>query len=148
MSEIIEQAMKIHEEAMSFSDKAQIAQIEGADESKILDFLGKAFELEEKAAMLLRNEKEDLVTRTVLFRGAAVLALDCNKLSKAEKLIELGLSGEAPPQFADELRNLKRVVDERRAEMRKVNLSLKQPQDSFTTTSIFHADGDSRQKPT
>ena len=114
MSEIIEQAMKIHREAMSFSDKAQVARIERVDESKVLDFLRRSFELEEKAAMLLRNEKEDLVTRAVLFRGAAVLALDCNKLNEAEKLIELGLSGEAPPQIADELHDLKRVVESKR----------------------------------
>ena len=117
MSEIIEQAMKIHREAMSFSDKAQVARIERVDESKVLDFLRRAFELEEKAAMLLRNEKEDLVTRAVLFRGAAVLALDCNKLNEAEKLIELGLSGEVPPQIADELRDLKTgIKSERRTE--------------------------------
>ena len=122
MSKIIEQAMKIHQEAMSFSDEAQIAQFERAGKSRVLDFLKKAFELEEEAAMLLIDEKDDLVTRTVLFRGAAVLALDCNKLSEAERLIEHGLSEEAPSQLADELRDLKSIVYERRTELRKVNL--------------------------
>ena len=118
MSEIIEQAMRIHREAMNFSDNAQIAQIERADESKVLDFLRKAFELEERAAMLLRNEKEDLVTRAVLFRGAAVLALDCNKFGEAEKLIEIGLSREVPSQIADELQNLKKhIKSDRRTEL-------------------------------
>lgn len=146
MSKIIEQAMKIHQEAMSFSDKAQIAQIEGASESESLGFLGRAFELEEKAAMLLRNEKKDLVTRTVLFRGAAVLALGCNKLSEAENLIEIGSSEEAPPQLVGELRDLKRVVDERRTELRKANLLLKQIQDSFTATVTYSVNEGSSQK--
>lgn len=68
--------------------------------------------------MLLKNEKEDMVTRTVLFRGAAVLALDCNELSEAEKLIELGLSDDAPPQIAGQLRNLKEDVNSKRRENR------------------------------
>ena len=137
MSEIIEQAMKIHREAMNFSDEAQIAQIEGADKSKVLDFTRKAFELEKRAAMLLQNEKGDLVTRTVLFRGAAVLALDCNELDEAEKLIELGLSDDdAPPQIAGELQDLKRVVEsKRRTKLREATLSLNQTESFLTTVT-------------
>ena len=109
MSNLIKNAMRIHRKAMNFSEKAQIARIRG-DESGALISFKKAFELERESAMLLKDEKVKLVTRAVLFRSAAVLALDCDEISKAEELIKLGLSGEVPPQISDELRLLKRVV--------------------------------------
>ena len=122
MSKKLEQAMKFHEEAMDFSGKAQVAQIKG-EEVEALVFFKEAFKLEKEAAMLLENEKVKLITRAVLFRSAAVLALDCGKISEAEKLIDLGLSGKVPPQIADELQDLKEDVEfERREELRKTKL--------------------------
>ena len=124
MSKKLERAMDIHEEAMDFSGKAQAAQIKG-EEGDTLAFFRKAFKLEKEAAMLLKDEKVELIARAVLFRSAAVLALDCGEISEAEKLISLGLSGKAPPQIADELQDLKKDVEfERREELRKINLLL------------------------
>ena len=122
MSKKLERAMDIHEEAMDFSGKAQAAQIKG-EEGDTLAFFRKAFKLEKEAAMLLKDEKVELITRAVLFRSAAVLALDCGEISEAEKLISFGLSGKVPPQIADELQDLKKDVEfERREELRKINL--------------------------
>ena len=118
MSKTVEKAMKIHREAMDFSEKAQIARIKGMSREEVLTFFRKAFRLEREAAMLLKDEKAKLVTRAVLFRSAAVLAFDCGKISEVEELINLGLSGEVPPQIADELRNLKkRIKSDRRTEL-------------------------------
>lgn len=114
MSKTVEKAMKIHREAMDFSEKAQIARIKGMSREEVLAFFRKAFRLEREAAMLLKDEKTKLVTRAVLFRSAAVLAFDCGEVSEVEELINLGLSGEVPPQIADELHDLKRVVESRR----------------------------------
>ena len=114
MSKTVEKAMKIHREAMDFSEKAQIARIKGMSREEVLAFFRKAFRLEREAAMLLKDEKAKLVTRAVLFRSAAVLAFDCGEVSEVEELISLGLSGEVPPQIADELHDLKRVVESRR----------------------------------
>lgn len=114
MSKTVEKAMKIHKEAMDFSEKAQIARIKGMNREEVLAFFRKAFRLEREAAMLLKDEKAKLVTRAVLFRSAAVLAFDCGEVSEVEELISLGLSGEVPPQIADELHDLKRVVESRR----------------------------------
>ena len=114
MSKTVEKAMKIHKEAMDFSEKAQIARIKGVSREEVLAFFRKAFRLEREAAMLLKDEKAKLVTRAVLFRSAAVLAFDCGEVSKVEELINLGLSGEVPPQIADELHDLKRVVESKR----------------------------------
>ena len=124
MSKKLERAMDIHEEAMDFSGKAQAAQIKG-EEGDTLAFFREAFKLEKEAAMLLKDEKVELTTRAVLFRSAAVLALDCGEISEAEKLISFGLSGKVPPQIADELQDLKKDVEfERREELRKINLLL------------------------
>ena len=114
MSKTVEKAMKIHREAMDFSEKAQIARIKGMRREEVLAFFRKAFRLEREAAMLLKDEKAKLVTRAVLFRSAAVLAFDCGEVSEVEELINLGLSGEVPPQIADELHDLKRVVESKR----------------------------------
>ena len=121
MSKKLERAMDIHEEAMDFSGKAQAAQIKG-EEGDTLAFFRKAFKLEKEAAMLLKDEKVELITRAVLFRSAAVLALDCGEISEAEKLISFGLSGKVPPQIADELQDLKKDVEFERREERKINL--------------------------
>lgn len=116
MSKTIERAMKIHEEAMDFSEKAQLAQIRGTNKEDVLTFFRKAFKLEREAAMLLKDEEVNLVTRSVLFRSVAVLALDCGEINEAEKLINFGLSGRVPPQIADELRDLKKDIEsDRRA---------------------------------
>ena len=56
MSKTVEKAMKIHDEAMDFSGKAQAAQIRGVDEGEVLAFFRKAFRLEKEAAMLLKDE--------------------------------------------------------------------------------------------
>ena len=114
MSKTVEKAMRIHREAMDFSEKAQIARIKGMNRKEVLAFFRKAFRLEKEAAMLLKDEKAKLVTRAVLFRSAAVLAFDCGEVSEIEELINLGLSGEVPPQIADELHDLKRVVESKR----------------------------------
>lgn len=113
MSNTVKKAMKLHREAMNFSEKAQIARIRKEKADALASFR-EAFRLEKEAAMLLKDEKVKLVTRAVLFRSAAVLALDCGEINEVENLINLGLSGEVPPQIADELQDLKRVVESKR----------------------------------
>ena len=138
MSKIeIEQAMKLHREAMDFSEEAQIAKIKRENENSVSIFFEKAFELEKEAAMLLKDEEEDLVTRAVLFRSAAVLAFDCNKSREAEKLIGLGLSKEAPLQIANELRDLYEEINfKRHMEIHGINLLPGQIQASFMGDAI------------
>lgn len=139
MSKIkVEQAMKLHREAMNFSEEAQITKIKKEDENSVSNFFGKAFELEKEAAMLLKDEEEDLVTRAVLFRSAAVLALDCNQSREAEKLIGLGLSKETPPQIANELRDLYEEINFKRyMETHGINLLPGQIQASFVGDAIY-----------
>ena len=123
---------------MNFSEEAQITKIKKEDENSVSNFFGKAFELEKEAAMLLKDEEEDLVTRAVLFRSAAVLALDCNQSREAEKLIGLGLSKETPPQIANELRDLYEEINFKRyMETHGINLLPGQIQASFVGDAIY-----------
>ena len=137
MSKAVDQAMETHREAMNFSEAAQIAQIKGGNESDVLSSFRKAFDLEKKAAMLLKDEETDLVTRAILFRSAAVLALDCGEYGEAEKLIGLGLSKDAPMQIADELRDLYEDANfERHMSLSGVTLLPEQIYASFTGHSV------------
>lgn len=132
MSNTVKNAMRLHKEAMNFSEKAQIARIKKEKADALASFR-EAFRLEKEAAMLLKDEKVKLVTRAVLFRSAAVLALDCDEINESEQLINLGLSGKVPPQIADELQDLKIVIVKRRAKLRKTDLSVEQIKFFLTT---------------
>ena len=65
-----------------------------------------AYENELGAANQLRDPSSPEPTRSILFRSAASLAVDCNELREAERLIGIGLSGNPPPDIAEELRDL------------------------------------------
>lgn len=99
------QAQILHREAMSLVDDALQAKRDGND-SKWNNILSDAFHKEQEAAMLFMNEVELEPTRSVLFRSAASLAIDCMKYRDAEKLIAIGLSGEPPDEIAEEMRDL------------------------------------------
>ena len=64
-----------------------------------------------------------LDTRSILFRSAASLAMDCGKLGDAERLIAGGLSGHPPEEIAEELRQLLDILYfERHLQLRQVAL--------------------------
>ena len=100
----------LHDEAMDFADQAFIARrksdIEGA-----LSLARKAYELEVQAAELLRNDLSAEPSRSVLYRSAASLAMECGETREAERLISIALSGESPYEIAEELRNLLEQVN-------------------------------------
>jgi hypothetical protein len=62
-----------------------------------------AFEAEKQAALLLWSDFENEPTRSILFRSAATLALDCKKYSEAKRIVHMGLSGNPPEGMVDEL---------------------------------------------
>jgi len=65
-----------------------------------------AFEKESQAALQLASETALEPSRSVLFRSAAVLALECQETREAERLISAALAGTPPAEIADELRDL------------------------------------------
>ena len=106
-------AQKLHREAMELVEQALLERNKGCL-STSNEFLQVAFYKELEAAMLLERKLTLEPTRSVLFRSAASLALECGDILKAERLIAQGLSGDPPSEIAEELRNLLEDVNFRR----------------------------------
>lgn len=98
MSQVREQ----HRKAMSLLDEANVAKMRG-DSEQSRDLWRQAFATEREAAELLTETYEHEPTRSILFRSAATLALDCGEYREAERLASLGLMGNPPEAIALEL---------------------------------------------
>jgi len=82
-----------------------------------------SFELEKQAAILLLNQYDFEPTRSILFRSAASLSIQCGKLDESERLIATALSGFPPVEIANELRDLlEEVYFNRHLETRGIKL--------------------------
>ena len=98
---------------MNLADEASYAARKGDDdEAKKLHFL--ALENERAAAQLIATSYDLEPTRSVLFRSAASLAIDCGDFREAEKLVAQALTGNPPEEIAEELRDLLEQVHFRR----------------------------------
>ena len=118
MSEVRE----LHDQAMAFAEKASVAKLSG-DLEQANTLLRQAYKNELEAAKLLEDISSPEPTRSILFRSAASLAIDCNALREAERLIAIGLSGNPPSDIAEELRDLfERVNFHRHLDLRGVVL--------------------------
>ena len=111
-----------HRQAMEQTDLALAARHHG-DEALALRHFRKAYELEAQAAAAYATRLDAEPTRSVLFRSAATLALDCRLLPEAEKLVCTALSGNPPDNIADELRDLlEQIYFERHLALRGIEL--------------------------
>jgi hypothetical protein len=127
---------KFHDEAMALAELAVVAKMKG-DLEQANKLLRQAYENEVKAAMLVIGESSPEPTRSVLFRSAASLAIDCNDFREAERLIALGLSGSPPPDIADELRDLfERLNFHRHLDLRGIVLESDELQMSIAGRAI------------
>ena len=97
-----------HDKAMNLSQDALVLQLTG--QTGFLDLYAKAFDCEQQAAMFYLNTFDKEPTRSVLFRSAASLAIQCHKFKDAERLIEIGLSGNPPKMIATELQALQEQI--------------------------------------
>ncbi|MBF0320506.1 MAG: hypothetical protein HQL01_11960 [Nitrospirae bacterium] len=93
-----------HRKAMDYAEEAFYHKLKG-DPAKVKEFFLLAYELELKAAESYKDSTLE-PTRSVLYRSAATLAYDCDKLREAERLVAIALSGEPPDEIAEELRDL------------------------------------------
>jgi hypothetical protein len=100
---------ELHEQAMERADEAFAARRAG-DHERAVELFRQAFEYEREAAELVADDPQAVVTRSVLYRSAATLALDCDELGEAEGLISIGLQGSPPAEIAQELRDLRKRV--------------------------------------
>jgi hypothetical protein len=111
-----------HREAMEQTDLALAARQQG-DEVLALRHFHKAYELEIRAADAYASRLDAEPTRSVLFRSAATLALDCKLLPEAEKLVCTALTGNPPDDIAEELRDLlEQIYFERHLALRGIQL--------------------------
>lgn len=95
----------LHTKAMNLADEADAAKFSGNYDEYINGFK-QALVLERQAAFEARSQKVGEPTESILFRSAASMAMCCKEWREAEKLIACGLSGDAPDEIAEELRNL------------------------------------------
>lgn len=97
--------LEIHNKAMDMAESATILQNNHNQEEALILF-HQALELEKQAAQKLATAWDKEPTRSVLYRSAASLALDCKDFREAERLIASALIGNPPSEIAEELRNL------------------------------------------
>ena len=101
MSEVL----KLHREAMDCAENAFVARLHQDDDAATA-LTRRAFELESAAAELLQTECSAEPSRSILYRSAASLALECGENDAASRLIMTGLLGNPPGEIADELKDL------------------------------------------
>ncbi|MBU1627191.1 hypothetical protein KKB18_07460 [bacterium] len=99
----------IHRQAMDFAEQAFSAKREGDIELSKELFL-QAMELEIKAANALKDDFDREPSRSVLYRSAASLALECGQLVYAYDLICEAFRGNPPHEIAEELIKLKELL--------------------------------------
>lgn len=108
---------------MEFSDEAFLAKRQG-DNARALNLSQEALRLEAAAAELVKDDLTAEPTRSILYRSAASLAIDCGNIREAERLIATALAGDPPAEIAEELRDLlEQVYFERHLAVRKVSLA-------------------------
>lgn len=103
-------ATELHHEAMKFCAQALAARRAG-DEIGAQALFRQAFERERDAAELFREKLDKEPTRSVLYRSAATLAVDCGNLDAAEALIREGLAGKPPRDIAKELAEVREQIN-------------------------------------
>ena len=98
----------LHNQAMDYAERAILERHQGNNKDALILFR-KAYELETKAAKHLYDSNNE-PSRSVLYRSAATLAVDCGEIREAEKLIATALAGNPPEAIAIELRELMMTV--------------------------------------
>jgi len=96
---------QLHQEASMAMQQAIVLRAQG-DEEAAHKLFTKALGLEKQAALSLLTDFDNEPTRSVLFRSAASLAMNCKKYREAEKLVAQGLAGDPPQKIMNQLREL------------------------------------------
>ena len=119
---ISEQVTELHAKAMTYASAGYLAAMNG-NEKSASELRSQAYACERDAALKLLSKTKAEPTRSVLFRSAATLALDCGDLREAERLVAMGLSGDPPHEIAEELRDvLERIYFDRHLQVRGIVL--------------------------
>jgi len=95
----------LHRQAMDMAEMALIAKHQG-NLDKANDLFREAYDKEKESAEFFKTLMNEEPTRSVFYRSAASLAVQCQEFREAERLIATALSGEPPVEIAEELREL------------------------------------------
>ena len=96
----------LHNEAMDLALQGDIAAKTDPKGEQCLSLYTEAFEKEREAALLADFMQNPEPGRSILFRSAASLAIQCGRYREAEQLIAKALSGNPTNEIARELREL------------------------------------------
>ncbi|MBD2295083.1 hypothetical protein H6G06_16750 [Anabaena sphaerica FACHB-251] len=99
------QIQELHKQAMDLAEMAQVAKLRN-NSDLAAQLCRQAFEKEQLAAELIADDLVAEPTRSILYRSAATLAIDCGEIHSAERLIAVALSGNPPTEIAEELKDL------------------------------------------
>lgn len=96
----------LHDLAMSLCDISDDSRwVANQMQNNIKYCLQIALYLEKKEAKKFKNSNKQ-PTRSVLYRSAGSIALQCGKKKQAKKLLREGLKRNPPPEIADEIKEL------------------------------------------
>ncbi len=127
---------KLHDRAMEFFDQAFLAKRKG-DFTIAMEFTRKALSLEVQAADILKDNLEEEPSRSVIYRSAASLALQCEEFRLSERLISTAMSGNPPENVAEELRDLLEQVNfKRHLKLRNIDLTSSEIQMSLVGDEV------------
>jgi hypothetical protein len=96
---------QVHRKAMLLAQDAHVAQFNG-NNTAALPLFSAAFDLEREAALDLADDLAKEPTRSVLFRSAASLAMNCGRFEEGQAMVKMGLAGNPPHEIAEELREV------------------------------------------
>ncbi len=99
-----QEQMKLHLEAMRLAQDALVAKFKGDyPEAKRLN--QEAFQMEKEVAMSLVESSNEPI-RSVIFRSAASIAIECGFYQEAERMVGYALTGNPNDEIRNELREL------------------------------------------
>lgn len=101
----IEEIEKLHNEAMSIADDADLLKHRG-QLGEALELFRKAYVLEREAAIAAISSGVEDLSAGVLVKSAAFLAYDGGLIRESEQMVGLALSRNLPEEIAEEMRDL------------------------------------------
>lgn len=132
----VSEALALHDDAMASTDLAFQARARG-DRDEALRQFETALEFEARAVESLPQYPESELTKSILYRSAATLAIDCGRMDEAKRFANAGLQGNPPKDIADELRALiKNGVAEPSAPRKPDRVSAKEPIDVIREAAL------------
>lgn len=139
---------ELHREAMGLSAQSFLARMQGQDDVAN-NLIQEAFEKERRVAVSVADQYDLEPTRSVLFRSAASLALECKEYREAERLLSFGLSGSPPEDIANEMRDLlEQVYFSRHLQVKDIELTTNEFQLSLVGGSVGHGFAPSKEVAT